>query len=215
MRQLRFALAFVFLVTAGGSWPAPASAAEDAREVEARALFAKGDYEPALDIYAKLFAEKNDPLYLRNIGRCYQKLKNPDKSIDAFKEYLRRGKIKSRERDEVNGFIKEMEDLKAQQAAAPPVAPPPPAPVTPVEPTRVAAPPPAAPPPVAATAAPAVTLAAGSGEGSAESTPITHRWWFWAGIGAVVVGGVVTAIVLSSGGSDRLPCPSGTVCPTN
>ena len=198
MRQLRFALAFVFLVTAGGAWPAPASAAEDTREVEARALFAKGDYEPALDIYAKLFAEKNDPVYLRNIGRCYQKLKNPDKSIDAFKEYLRRGKIKSRERDEVNGFIKEMEDLKAQQAAAPAVAPPPPA----------------APPPVAATPAPAVTLAA-SGESSAESTPITHRWWFWAGIGAVVVGGVVTAIVLSSGGSDKLPCPSNTVCPTN
>jgi hypothetical protein len=65
---------------------------------------------------------EDDPLYLRNIGRCYQKLKNPDKSIDAFKEYLRRAKVKSRERDEVNGFIKEMEDLKAQQAAAPPSA---------------------------------------------------------------------------------------------
>lgn len=35
------------------------------------------------------------------------------------------------------------------------------------------------------------------------ATPITGRWWFWTGIGAVVVGGVVTGIVLASQPSPR------------
>jgi hypothetical protein len=36
--------------------------------------------------------------------------------------------------------------------------------------------------------------------------PITSRWWFWTGVGAVVVGGVVTGIVLAS-----QPDPGGVV----
>jgi hypothetical protein len=39
-----------------------------------------------------------------------------------------------------------------------------------------------------------------------HETPITGRWWFWTGIGAVVVGGVVTGIVLAS-----QPSPGGSV----
>jgi hypothetical protein len=33
-------------------------------------------------------------------------------------------------------------------------------------------------------------------------TPVYRTWWFWTGIGAVVVAGTVTAIVLASGGSE-------------
>jgi hypothetical protein len=96
----------------------PARAAEDPREVHARALYARGEYQAALDIYADLFAEKGDPLYLRNIGRCNQKLQRPDKAIDAFRDYLTRArKVKPAERAEVEGYIHEMEQLKAQQAA--------------------------------------------------------------------------------------------------
>ncbi len=36
--------------------------------------------------------------------------------------------------------------------------------------------------------------------------PITGRWWFWTGIGAVVVAGVVTGIVIAS-----QPDPGGVV----
>jgi hypothetical protein len=44
-----------------------------------------------------------------------------------------------------------------------------------------------------------------------DATPITKRWWFWTGIGAVVAAGVVTAIVLSSGHSAVIPpCPTST-----
>jgi tetratricopeptide (TPR) repeat protein len=88
---------------------------EDPRERQGRALYAKGQYQEALDIYAELFAEKGDPLYMRNIGRCNQKLRRPDKAIDAFRDYLRRAhKIKPAEREEIEGYIKEMQDLKAQ-----------------------------------------------------------------------------------------------------
>jgi hypothetical protein len=31
--------------------------------------------------------------------------------------------------------------------------------------------------------------------------PIYTRWWFWTGVGVVVVGAVVAGIALSSGGS--------------
>jgi hypothetical protein len=44
--------------------------------------------------------------------------------------------------------------------------------------------------------------------------PLLYRWWFWAGIGAVVAGGVATAIVLSGGnaGSERPNCPARVMC---
>ena len=112
---LLLGLALPMVCGAGG---ATAFAAEDPRELEGRTLFAKGEYEAALDLYAKLFAEKSDPIYLRNIGRCNQKLRRPDRAIDAFREYLRRArKVKPAERQEVEGFIHEMEELRAQQAA--------------------------------------------------------------------------------------------------
>src|SRR5688572_2676402 len=86
----------------------PARAQQDPRELDGRAYFARGDYDLALDVFSKLFAEKGDPLYLRNIGRCYQKLARPGRSIDAFREYLRRARdVTDEERAEVDGFIAE------------------------------------------------------------------------------------------------------------
>ena len=55
----------------------PLRAAEDPREVDGRALFARGEYEGALEIFSKLFAETGDPVYLRNVGRCYQMQRKP------------------------------------------------------------------------------------------------------------------------------------------
>ena len=105
----------VGLATAGLT--PPAVAAEDPRELQARRLYAKGEYDAALDLYATLFAESGDPLFLRNIGRCNQKLEHPDKAISAFRDYLQRGrKLSARERQEIETYIKEMEGLKARQA---------------------------------------------------------------------------------------------------
>jgi hypothetical protein len=230
MKQRTIAIAIVILA----AFASVQARAEDRRETEGRSLFAKGEYEKALDLFAELFAESNDPVYLRNIGRCYQKLRRPEKSIDAFREYLRRAHVRSAERDEINGFIKEMQELQASQAGTAPAAPPAAASPKPFEPSAPSppksaapvaaepAPAPVVPPaptgasaasPADTTSAPGATLVSTSEPHPEEgdSGPITKRWWFWTGIGAVVVAGVVTAIVLSSGHSAVIPpCPTST-----
>ena len=122
-------------VGVGGS----AFAADD-RPQRAKELFAAGSYPEALELFAKLYAETLDPVYLRVIGRCHQKMENPDKAIDAFKEYLRKSKrLAPDKRKEVEGFIAEMEALKehrrrqaAEEASRPAAVAPPPTAAAPV-----------------------------------------------------------------------------------
>jgi hypothetical protein len=97
----------------------PAHGQGNAAEVKARGLFAEGRYADALDIYVRLYADKPHPTYLRNIGRCYQNLEQPDKAISSFREYLRQAKqISADQREQVEGYIREMEDLKKRQREA-------------------------------------------------------------------------------------------------
>ncbi len=192
----------------------------DEREIQGRAQFARGDYQGALDTYVSLFAEKGDPIYLRNIGRCYQKLEQPEKAINSFRDYLRRGHVKPAERSEVEGFIDEMEQLQKRQHAAaatqPPAEPahstghadnPPPAPVP-------AAVEPVAPPPSTSAEAPGAVLTQQAGsEPPAEEHSITGRWWFWTGLAAVLVGGAVGVYVATrpQGGAVPSCVSSGTM----
>src|SRR5947207_15867329 len=64
--------------------------AADSRELQAREAFAAGRFQDALDLFAKLYAGTLHPTYLRNIGRCYMNLGQPDKAITSFHEYLRK-----------------------------------------------------------------------------------------------------------------------------
>ena len=97
---------------------ARAHAAADSRELKAREEFAAGRYQDALDLFAKLYAETLHPIYLRNIGRCYQNLGEPDRAIASFRDYLRKAKsLRAEERKEIEGFIKEMEELKRSRGA--------------------------------------------------------------------------------------------------
>jgi hypothetical protein len=115
---------------------------DKATEKQAVQYFAAGRYEESLDLFAKLYADTLNPVYLRNIGRCQQKLRRPDKAIDAFKDYLAKGKkISADERAEINGYIKEMEALRDEQATKQQAAPP-----TPTPPTTANAPPGTPPP---------------------------------------------------------------------
>jgi len=212
--------------------PSTARAAGDPREVKGRALFAKGEYQRALEIYATLFAEKGEPLYLRNIGRCYQKLLQPGKAIDSFKEYLRRSpRLKASEREEIQGFIHEMEELRAEQQkknepVAPPVSPSE-ARAGPVEPIK---PPPSEPP---ARARPLRVVADDGAPGGAGSKPpliskpgdaggaktdeggsILGKWWFWTVVGGVVAGGAVATVLILNGRRTSFPdCMTGYTCP--
>jgi hypothetical protein len=210
--------------------------ADHAGEMKARESFAAGRYDEALQTFAKLYAETLNPIYLRNIGRCQQKLKQPDKAIDAFHDYLIKGgkKISADEKAEINGYIKEMEALRDEQAAKPQATPPPVAPVQPVQPIAPIAPAQPEGPPPGYTAQPAgaypgtvgapgyqpgaeqppsgALVAQPSQPQPASSGPVYTKWWFWTIVGVVVVGGVVTAVALSSGTS-KPPCPAGVLCP--
>jgi tetratricopeptide (TPR) repeat protein len=177
---------------------APGQAApkgKDSRELQAREAFATGHYQEAIDLYGKLYAEKLHPTYLRNIGRCYQKLKEPDKAIDTFHDYLRQAKhLPADEQKEIEGYIADMEALKERQAAQAAPAAKPPTPLT--EEAAPAALPPVAPAPKLQPAQPApeTQLIAATPAPAPESPPFYERGWFWgvaAGVVAVaVVGGL-------------------------
>jgi hypothetical protein len=184
--------------------------ADRATELKAREDFAAGRYDEALQLFAKLYAETLHPVYLRNIGRCHQNMREPQKAIDAFRDYLTKNKkIADDERTEIEGYIHEMEvlrDEQAKQAAVaevPPVAPSPTAVPRPVAPSPTAVPAAVAPPP--ASSAPGITLASAP-PAAVQESPIYAKWWFWTAVGVVVAGGVVGALALSGG---RPPCPSG------
>jgi hypothetical protein len=186
-------------------------------ELKARESFAAGRYDEALQTFAKLYAETLHPVYLRNIGRCHQKMREPQKAIDAFEDYLAKTKtgkekIGADERAEIEGYIKDMTALRDEQARTA-VAPTPPPPVTPLPGTNAAQPLPAAPPPVEPRAnPPAATLTATAPPPAQdEHHPIYTRWWFWTIIGVAVVGGVVGAVALS-GGTTKPACTATGGC---
>jgi hypothetical protein len=205
--------AFVVLLTLAGTGAAVAAdhpagdAGDNQLEMKAREAFAAGRYDEAIDSFAKLYAKNLNPVYLRNIGRCFQQKREPQEAIDKFRDYLAKtktGKNKTTadERAEIEGYIKEMEALRDEQARAAAV----PAPVTPLP---AATPAPAAPPP---SAAPTAMLTAAPPPPVEESHPVYTRWWFWTIIGVVLVGGTVGVLAATSGGGGKPACPAGVTC---
>ena len=125
--RLGVVLGFVFAVLAARFPGGADGQGDNATEMKAREAFAAGRYDEALDLFAKLYAETLHPVYLRNIGRCHQKMRQPEQAIDKFREYLaKEKKISADERKEIDGYIKEMEALRDEQARqkAPPPADP-------------------------------------------------------------------------------------------
>ena len=185
-------------------WSAMAAAApRDRREMAAREAYAAGHYQDALDIYVKLYAEKLHPNYLRNIGRCYQNLGDPDKAISSFREYLRKArKLAPGERDEIEGYIREMQQLQQTAAAASP----------PLEPRPKGEPGPADTAPRSlAPAPPPVQLQAAAPPPAPERPPVYKRWWFWSAMGAAVVGGTVAVLIVRNH-RDLPSCEMGRQC---
>jgi hypothetical protein len=195
-KRVRTRLALLFLLTIApltAAIPASPNAARaatkrtDKREVEARKAFAAGEYQKALDLYADLYAEKVHPTFLRNIGRCYQNLREPEKAINAFRDYLRQAKrLTAAEQKEVEGYIAEMEQLQKEQEAAQAAAS---APTPPPPPPTVPAVPPVAPEP--STGAGTVQLSDQTPEAPPPPTPFYKKGWFWGVVGVAVAGAVV------------------------
>jgi hypothetical protein len=187
---------------------------EKQAELKARQAFAASRYDEAIEIFAQLYAETLNPIYLRNIGRCHQKKREPEKAIDAFQDYLAKGKsVTPSERKEIQGYIKDMEQLRDDQAkereaaaaktftplAGPATNPTGPGPVIVnvapgPNPNAVTTLPPSNDP-----GNPTLLATPGSRPPPEENHPIYTRWWFWTALGVVAAGGVAAALLIPGG----------------
>jgi tetratricopeptide (TPR) repeat protein len=169
--------------------------ADSARLREARAHYEQAvadynldEYAPALAEFREAYRIKPDPSFLFNIAQCHRKLGQNDAALDFYRKYLR-NLPDAPNRADVERMIAE---LHAKENAAQPDATPPPAPVT--APTPVPAPPPQLEAP-----APAATLIA-TPASPPPPAPLYERWWFWTGVGVIVVSAAVIGVVASSKG---------------
>ena len=176
-------LAALLVAGGAGAQPPPADSEQAQRELAARQAFVAGRYSEALELFARLYADTQHPTYLRNVGRCYQRMKQPEKAIDSFRDYLRIAHPPPEARAEVEGFIAEMEALERQQRAqrdAPAPAPPRPSTSAALDEALVR---------------------------RAPEPPPPSRTWLWVGGGAVLVAAAaVTAFLLLR------PTTVGTAC---
>ena len=117
--------------------------------MKAREAFAAGRYDEALDLFAKLYARDAAPrLPAQHRRAATRRCGSPRRrSTSSANTWPRTRRSRAEERKEIEGYIKEMEALRDEQAKA---APPPPPPrrrrSTPISPT----PPPPREPPAAA-----------------------------------------------------------------
>jgi hypothetical protein len=171
---------------------------KDPQELQAREAFAAGRYQEALDLYAKLYAETLHPTYLRNVGRCYMNMDQPERAVNSFREYLRKAKdITADERNEVEGFIAEMDKAQKKKddaAAAVNAKPADPTPTPPPQPAFIATPQPVPPEPE-------------------PSRPFYAKGWFWGVVGGVVAVGVVGGLWAGGVFSSKSGCVAGYTCP--
>jgi hypothetical protein len=148
------------LVSLGLAAAAPArrgAGPPDPRILEARKACAAGQVERGVELLAEIVAERNDANAIYNQGRCYQSNGRPEQALARFREYLRIApKLRRRDRQQVNAFIRELQqELEAKaRRTAPSPGPTPPA----ASPTAAAAPPPV--PARSKTSEPAATVPA-------------------------------------------------------
>ena len=216
------ALCLSLPICEGRAQAAGLSAKDTAKAKEARQLYKAGKYDAAAEIFLRLSNDYPDLLVLtRNLGACYYYLHRPEPALSNLREYLERAQnITPEDRREVEAWIAEMEKLRNQMAASASPAPvsPPPAVASSVPPSTPAPSPPAASP--LPTPAPVEPVQQGldlrqapAEQGGASAPKSGSRWWLWTGIGAVVVGGVVTAVLLSTRSPGREgSCTPGLSC---
>ncbi len=214
------------------------SRAADPRLDSARAHSQEGDsyyklekYTNAITEYEQAYLAKPDPSFLYNIAQCHRLMGQGAEAIKFYRRFLKDAPT-APNRAVAEKHIRELED--ASPGTKPPPAPATP-PVTSSRPPPVASPavtviPPTEPPstslpssststspafnPLLPTSTPVSTTPTvenGTTSTQTESHPIYSRWWFWAGVGAVVVGGIVLIAAVKHDPS----CPGGFNCQGN
>jgi tetratricopeptide (TPR) repeat protein len=186
------ALALLILLLGGRAGAQTASPEELARRHHERGstFYNLGQFEEAIAEYRKGYEQKADPVFLYNIGQAYRQLGAHDKALFFYRRYLGTA-ADAPNRLEVEQWVVELEALVAAEERARTPAPPEPL-SSPAAPSLPSAPP-------AAVVGPDVEAR------EAPRGALWQRWWFWAGVGGLVAGGIVAALLVSSNKSDRPP----------
>jgi hypothetical protein len=191
-------------------------------------LYDVREYADALKEYKAAYVAKPDPAFLFNIGQCYRKLDRNAEALDFFQQFLKKSPPDDPNRAQVEARIRNIEaglnadydpfdksgaapeqppEKKAQPSSAPePVPPPEPVQLITSKPSLTAEQPRPRHPPTPMVQPAGVDLASATpAQEVRDSSPIYTTWWFWTGVGAAVVAGTVTAVILSSGGGTKNP----------
>lgn len=135
MRHLGHALRWkssCFLLVLGlvllGSAPVSAASLDKKSTAEAKKatqLYKQGSYDEAAALFLQLSLDNPGmPVFVRNLGACYYYLRRPEPALSNLREYLHKKKdIESQDRQEVEKWIAEMEELRRGGVGAKPVLP--------------------------------------------------------------------------------------------
>ena len=184
---------------------------QENKERAAKKACLLGEVDKGAELLADLYVDTNDATYIYNQGRCFEQNGKNAQAALRFKEYLRKAKnLKPEEREATLRKIEALEGSTDQrenqagptrsggtagQVGSATITNPPTSLADPGSTTMSSDPLGISPSP--ATPAPE------------ENPPVYKRWWFWTGLGAVVVGGVVTGVLLSRQSAPQSPACSG------
>jgi tetratricopeptide (TPR) repeat protein len=213
------------------------SRAADPRLDSARAHSQVGDsyyklekYENAIAEYEQAYVAKPDPSFLYNIAQCHRLMGQGAEAIKFYRRFLKDAPT-APNRAVAEKHIRDLEE--ASPPGPSPTAPPPASSSHPpvIAPASVSVIPPTAPPPASLPSSPTPvspafnplvptsapmsttpTVENGTSSTPPESHPIYSKWWFWAGVGAVVVGGIV---LIAATAKHDPSCPGGFTCQGN
>jgi len=208
----------VAVLCSGLSFPAlaapEAKATAKAHYEAATRLYDVHEYGEALKEYKAGYLAKPDPSFLFNIAQCYKRLGQAEQAREFFREYLKKASPDEPNRAQAEARIRELDTREVADTTPPPAAGTSllapeaarsdrsatgaPADKTPALPSSAAT-------ANALGAEPAgVDLSASTTSHPDNRAPAVYQpwqtWWFWSGVGAVVVAGTVTAVLLSRSG---------------
>jgi len=188
-RTITIGAALVALLVAGSVGAATPEAERTARAhfQAGEARFKAGAFDEALAAYQAGYDVLPLPGFLINVAQCQRRLGDLKTARATYQKFVLVAPD-SPLVPQVRSMIAEIDGLLAK-----------PEPDKPAE-ADEAAKPASTLTAAAPTETPAPALVARASDPAPEPAP-RRRWWLWGAIGAVVVGGAVTAVVLSTGGS--------------
>lgn len=167
-------------------------------------LYNKGDYKGALKQFSRGYKLSGKGGFLFNMAECARQIASKKLAREMYLRYVRehpRGKHRAEAikqcRSLAVGPCPEDGSLTEPRSARPAVAP-----AKPLPPAKQLPPAEAEPTPAAVKADYLPPPAAPPGGKQERSRPFYKHWGFWAGVGAVVVAGSVTAVVLATRSDD-------------